>query len=97
MKSDKSVIVLLADDDDDDVRLTQEAMIEANFDNELQVVNDGQELMDYLKLTDKPNDKHSTRAPGLILLDLNMPRKDGWQALKEIKSDPGLKISPLSY
>ena len=84
----KMITILLADDDPDDRQLTREAFAENRLANELHCVEDGEELMDYLhrrgnyeNLTDEP-------LPGLILLDLNMPRKDGREALKEIKADP---------
>ncbi|MDQ3584444.1 MAG: response regulator [Acidobacteriota bacterium] len=87
--------ILLADDDEDDRLLTRDALAESHLLNPLDMVEDGEELMDYLhrrgpyaKLSDKPQ-------PGLILLDLNMPRKDGREALKEIKSDPQLRRIPV--
>jgi len=87
--------ILLADDDEDDRLLTRDALAESHLLNPLDMVEDGEELMDYLhrrgpyaKLSDKSQ-------PGLILLDLNMPRKDGREALKEIKSDPQLRRIPV--
>ncbi|CAN5456041.1 response regulator [soil metagenome] len=87
--------ILLADDDEDDRLLTRDALAESHLLNPLDMVEDGEELMNYLhrrgpyaKLSDKPQ-------PGLILLDLNMPRKDGREALKEIKSDPQLRRIPV--
>ena len=86
----------MADDDADDRQMTQEAMAEARLLNELHFVVDGEDLMDYLHRrgayaeggTDAPT-------PGVILLDLNMPRKDGREALAEIKADPGLRQIPV--
>jgi CheY-like chemotaxis protein len=93
---DKNLItVLVADDDPDDRMLTLEAWEENRLANGLYFVEDGEELMDYLHrqggythLADKP-------PPGLILLDLNMPRKDGREALREIKADPHLRRIPV--
>nr|WP_246539670.1 response regulator [Telmatocola sphagniphila] len=83
--------ILMADDDPDDRRLTQEAFAESRLANDLRFVNDGEELMDYLHRRGKYSDPASSPMPGLLLLDLNMPRKDGREALQEIKADPHLK------
>lgn len=87
-----SVDILLADDDPDDRLLTSEAFTEARLANQLHEVEDGVELMRFLRrqppYTDAPR-------PGLILLDLNMPRKDGREALSEIKHDPQLSNIPV--
>jgi two-component system, response regulator len=85
------VTILMADDDPDDRQMTKEAFEESRLANDLRFVEDGVQLMDYLRRRGKyKNPAHSPR-PGLILLDLNMPKKDGRQALKEIKSDPRFK------
>jgi len=91
---DSSISVLLADDDPDDCRLTMEAFRAAQIDNPMQFVEDGEVLLDYLK----GRDRYAATAPplpGLILLDLNMPRVDGREALAQIKSDPTLKHIPV--
>lgn len=85
-------MILMADDDADDRILTKEALEESRVLNELRFVEDGEELMDYLKRRGKYTD---APRPGLILLDLNMPRKDGREALKEIKADPDLRRIPV--
>lgn len=85
-------MILMADDDADDRILTKEALEESRVLNELRFVEDGEELMDYLKKRGKYTD---APRPGLILLDLNMPRKDGREALKEIKADPDLRRIPV--
>jgi CheY-like chemotaxis protein len=90
----KPITILMADDDADDRMLTRDAMQESRLGNCIRFVEDGQELMDYLKRTDKYATEDAPR-PGLILLDLNMPRKDGRQALQEIKSDPELRRIPV--
>jgi two-component system response regulator len=87
----RRVTILMAEDDADDRQLTREAFEEARLANDLRFVEDGAELMDYLKRRGKYADPASSPRPGLILLDLNMPRKDGRQALEEIKADPELK------
>lgn len=83
--------MLLADDDADDRMMTADAFREARLVNELMCVNDGEELMDYLHRRGKYAPPAVAPRPGLILLDLNMPRKDGREALREIKSDPNLR------
>ena len=71
--------------------MTQEAFEESRLVNDLRFVEDGAELMDYLCHRGKYVDPASSPRPGLILLDLNMPKKDGREALREIKADPQLK------
>jgi two-component system response regulator len=78
----------MADDDPDDRQLTKEAFEESHLANELRFVEDGEELLDYLYRRGKYADPADAPWPGLILLDLNMPRKDGREALREIKKDP---------
>jgi CheY-like chemotaxis protein len=86
---------LLAEDDDDDYFLTTEAMKQAHVLNELYRVRDGEELMDYLRHQGDFQTPESSPPPALILLDLNMPRKDGREALREIKADPVLRRCPV--
>ena len=90
-KSSKPITILMADDDADDRLMTQEAFEESRLANDLRFVEDGVELMDYLQRRGKYSDPATSPRPGLILLDLNMPKKDGREALKEIKADPNLK------
>jgi len=87
----KPITILMADDDEDDRMMTREAFDESRLLNDLRFVEDGVELMDYLQRRGKYSDPAMSPRPGLILLDLNMPRKDGREALKEIKADPKLK------
>jgi len=81
----------MADDDADDRQMTKEAFEESHLNNDLRFVEDGVELLDYLKRRGKYINPFSAPRPGLILLDLNMPKKDGREALREIKADPRLK------
>lgn len=90
-KSGKPITILMADDDPDDRQMTKEAFAESLLANDLRFVEDGVELMDYLCRRGKYADPASSPFPGLLLLDLNMPRKDGREALQEIKNDPKLK------
>jgi CheY-like chemotaxis protein len=91
MAKGSPITILMADDDPDDRQLTREAFDEAKLANDLRFVEDGVELLDYLNRRGKYADPESSPRPGLILLDLNMPRKDGREALQEIKADPKLK------
>jgi len=90
------VMILIADDDEDDRLLTKQALQEAHLSNDVRFVEDGEELMDYLRRQGKYSglDGKAPR-PGLILLDLNMPKKDGRECLREIKSDGDLRDIPI--
>lgn len=87
--------ILMAEDDPEDRMLVEDAWEECHILNPLQMVEDGIELIDYLKNQGKYTDKAKYPKPGLILLDLNMPRMDGRQALHEIKSNPSLCGIPI--
>jgi CheY-like chemotaxis protein len=89
------IIILLAEDDEDDHLLITEALGESRVVNEVRWVKDGEELMDYLRRRGAYARAEDAPRPGLILLDLNMPRKDGRQALAEIKADPSLRRIPV--
>lgn len=91
----RSIVILMADDDLDDQYLAKEALSEAHVCNEMKFVNDGEELMDYLHHRGKFVDEDLSPRPGLILLDLNMPKKDGREAMEEIKNDPSLRRIPI--
>jgi CheY-like chemotaxis protein len=90
----KPIVILMADDDDDDYVLTKKALGESRLLNDLKRVRDGEELMEYLHRRGDYNADNAPR-PGVILLDLNMPRKDGREALREIKSDDTLRNIPV--
>jgi len=94
-KHGKPVTILMADDDQDDCLLVKDAFKESRLVNDLRFVDDGEDLMDYLYHRGKYADMTLSPRPGLILLDLNMPRKDGREALKEIKSDSDLRSIPI--
>ncbi|RYG69328.1 response regulator [bacterium] len=91
----KPITILLADDSEDDRMMTREALEESFVINELREVEDGEELMEYLHRRGAYTDAANSPRPGLILLDLNMPRKDGYEALQEIRNDPRLRRIPV--
>lgn len=84
--------ILLVEDNPGDVRLTQEALKEAKVSNRMNVVVDGEEALQYVRRQGRFND---AVRPDLILLDLNLPKKDGREVLTEIKSDPQLRSIPI--
>jgi CheY-like chemotaxis protein len=94
-KGKKSVVILVADDDPEDSLLIKEAFQEGLLVNGLRFVEDGEELLDYLRHRGKYEDPLLSPRPGIVLLDLNMPKKDGREALKEMKADPALKSIPV--
>jgi CheY-like chemotaxis protein len=90
------IVILMADDDDDDYLLTQKALKQSKLLNTLCRVKDGEELLEYLRHEGRFKDDETVcLRPGVILLDLNMPKKDGREALREIKSDPDLRDIPV--
>lgn len=91
----KTLIILMADDDADDRLLAQEAMHESRVLNELYFVEDGVQLLCYLRGDGEFSDRQAYPMPGLILLDLNMPKMDGREALAHIKADPRLRRIPV--
>ncbi|HKR64076.1 MAG TPA: response regulator [Thermoanaerobaculia bacterium] len=91
----KPIVILLADDDEEDRMLAADAMHASRVANDLRFVEDGEELLDYLYRRGRYSAPGAAPSPGLILLDLNMPRKDGREALREIKADPDLRRIPI--
>jgi CheY-like chemotaxis protein len=92
---DQRVTVLMADDDADDRMLTKDAWEESRPASELDFVEDGEQLIDYLRRRGRFSHLKGRTLPNLILLDLNMPKKDGREALVEIKGDPDLRRIPI--
>lgn len=92
---ERPVTVLVAEDDPDDCLLVREAWQENRLDHDLRFVSDGEELLAYLRRTGRYAAPGGAPRPALILLDLNMPRKDGREALREIKADPDLRSIPV--
>lgn len=91
----KPVTILMADDDSDDRLLAKDALAESRLEGEVRFVENGEELLDYLHRRGKFADAAQSPQPSLILLDLNMPRKDGREALREIKATPELRKIPV--
>src|SRR5260221_14415112 len=89
------ITILLADDDEEDRAMTEEALKESRLANDIRFVTDSEELVDYLRQRGEFANGSAAPTPGLILLDLNMPRKDGREALAEIKADPRLRHIPV--
>ena len=99
MRQEKNKIpitILVCDDDEDDRMLTQQALEDAHVSNDVRFVHDGEQLLDYLYQRGQyAGETGAAPRPGLILLDLNMPKMDGREALKEIKANPELKKIPV--
>ncbi len=95
MKTNTTPLVVMADDDDDDCMLAKDAFAESLAPGAIHCVEDGIELLDYLEGIEEDGINDRKDLPALILLDLNMPRKDGRQALKEIKSTPAFQGIPI--
>jgi CheY-like chemotaxis protein len=90
------ITILMADDDEEDRELTRDALQDSRLANEMRFAVDGQDLMDYLRREGRFADPAvDAPRPGIILLDLNMPKKDGREALAEIKGDPALRQIPI--
>ena len=88
-------VILMAEDDADDRLLARDALAETQVAGDLHFVESGEELLDYLWHRGKHRDAASSPRPGLILLDLNMPKKDGREVLRELKADPDLRRIPV--
>jgi CheY-like chemotaxis protein len=90
--SGRPIEILLIEDNPDDATLTIEALKEGKVRNRVHVAEDGVEALTFLR---KQGDKASVPRPDLVLLDLNLPRKNGWEVLSEIKGDPNLRRIPV--
>jgi CheY-like chemotaxis protein len=95
MPDRRPITILLADDDEDDRLMTRDALRDARLHNPLRTVMDGVELLEYLRHEGQYADPNESPRPGMILLDLNMPRMDGREALGAIKGDPELRSIPV--
>ena len=90
-----SVVVLMADDDLDDVMLVRDALRDSKCEVDFRYVEDGEEALDYLTRQGRFSDRELSPRPSLILLDLNMPKKDGIQTLQEIRTNPEIRTIPV--
>ncbi|MCK4404425.1 MAG: response regulator [candidate division Zixibacteria bacterium] len=91
----KPAVILLAEDDPGDQELTRRALEQSRIRNELYIVEDGEEALDYLLRRGRYEDPASSPKPDLMLLDLNMPKMDGKQLLKQMRADPKLRRIPV--
>ncbi|NCO43087.1 MAG: two-component system response regulator [Armatimonadetes bacterium CG_4_10_14_3_um_filter_66_18] len=91
----RPILILVADDDPEDCLLVRDALEESRLANELHFVGDGEQLLDYLNRRGAYADPVVAPRPGLILLDLNMPKMDGREALAEIKNNANLRQIPV--
>jgi len=94
-RKSKPISILIAEDDLDDRMLLSDAFEESRVGNDLHFVGDGEELLAYLRREEPFTDPHKAPFPGMILLDLNMPKMDGREALAIIKKDPDLQSIPV--
>lgn len=95
MKVPKNDLILMAEDDGDDRLLVRDALAECGVNDKVRFVADGEELMDYLLRRGQYANGTDAPRPGLILMDLNMPRKDGREALREIRAHPEISRVPV--
>lgn len=91
----KKAVILLAEDDPGDQKLTKKAFSDKNLDNELMIVEDGEEALDYLMRRGKYKDPELSPTPDIFLLDLNMPKIDGRQVLEEMNNNPDCPNVPV--
>lgn len=91
----EEMVILLAEDRADDVLLVKRALAQASIGNPLFVVRDGEELIEYLSGGGKYSNRFEYPAPDLLLLDLKMPKIDGFEALAWARSQPSLRVLPI--
>jgi len=94
-KIEDEVVILIAEDDEDDYLLIRESLETVGIAHHIYWVKNGEELLDFLHGRNNQGDASQTPRPWLILLDLNMPKKDGREALREIKATPALRSIPI--
>lgn len=95
MRQPENHLILMADDDPDDCLMAHDALDQAGVEHCFVEVNDGEQLMDYLHRRKAYSDPEHAPRPALILIDLNMPKKNGFECLAEIKADPALRRIPI--
>lgn len=95
MKDDKPLDILLVEDNEADIKITVKAFKKGKLKTNLYVVRNGEEALQFVKNEGKYDNKAMYPRPGLVLLDINMPKKDGFIVLKEMKSDPRLNFIPV--
>ncbi len=91
----QSIDILLVEDDENDILITKRAFTKHNLSNRLYVVRDGEEALDFIYHRGGYQDPGSAPRPGLVLLDINMPKMNGIEVLRKLKSDPGYKVIPI--
>jgi two-component system response regulator len=94
MEKTKMTKILLVEDSPDDIQITQRALREAKIINKLWITTDGEEALDFLQHKGRYQDASVAPRPGLILLDINLPKVNGLEVLEKIKKDPDLKRIP---
>ena len=94
-RNSRPITILMADDDEEDCELTRDALQDSRLANQMRFVGDGQELLEYLRHQGRYSGGSDAPRPGIILLDLNMPKLDGREALAEIKGDEALRRIPV--
>jgi CheY-like chemotaxis protein len=95
MSEPSAIRILIADDDEDDRLLAREALTQSRLRNPVDFVEDGEELLEFLRGTGRHAGRVDAHLPGVVLVDLNMPRLGGIEAIREIKSDAALRHIPL--
>jgi two-component system response regulator len=96
VRTPRPITILIADDDPDDRLLARDALAECQPASTVRFVEDGQELLDYLRRRGRFADPALSPTPSIVLIDLNMPRMDGQAAIEAIKTDPALRHIPVT-